>query len=214
MFYIANPSNALRFGDIVRGFVSATPNMMHPNISGLPEKSAFSLDVSHSPFSVILSPCCSIGNKVISLAPLIRIQPSFLSNPYFSEDMTHINRKMYPEKTLSNEIWSNLNDLERQKRLAIGSAYTLLNYFIFAAHDLLPPYDLKRKGGEIVSVSDYMVDFGQTYQVKCDKVNTPIDAPIDAKYLELSVSTRRELREKIANYYIRTPQEDTEVLAV
>lgn len=214
MFYTANPSSALRFGDIVRGFVSATPNMMRPNISGVPEKSAFSLDVSHSPFSVILSPCCSIGNKVISLAPLIRIQPSFLSNPYFAEDLTRVNREMNPEQTLPQDTWDNLPDFERQKRLAAGRGYAVMDCFIFAAHDLLPLYELKPKGGEVVSINDYMVDFRQIYQVKCDKVNTAIDAPIDAKYLELSVSTRKELREKIANYYIRTPQEDMEELAV
>ena len=107
MFYLESQSNALRFGDIVRGFVAATPIVVQPNISGKSEKSAFSLDVSHSPFSIVLSPCCSIGNKVISLAPLINIQPSFLSNPYFSEDLTRINRIMEPEQTLPPDTWNN-----------------------------------------------------------------------------------------------------------
>lgn len=213
MFYIQSPSKALRFGDIVRGFVAATPNIVHPNISGESEKSAFSLDVSHSQFSVILSPCCSIGNKVISLAPLIKILPSFLRNPYFGHDLTNINRKMDPDQTLPPDIWDQLPDQVRQEKFAMGRAYAFVDYFIYSSHELLPKYVLNRKEGDI-STNFYMVDFRQTYQVKCEKVNNPTDSPIDAKYLELTVSARKELREKIADYYGRTPQEDIEELAV
>lgn len=213
MFYIEQPSNALRFGDVVRGFVAATPNIEYPNISGGSEKSAFTLDIVHSQYSVILSPCCSIGNKVISLAPLIKILPSFLNNPYFAEDLTRINRMMEPEQTLPPETWEKLPEHERQKRQAAGRAYALVEYFIFAEHDLLSQYVLNRKNGN-VPIGFYMVDFRQTYQVRCDKVNNATDSPIDAKYLELAVETRKELREKIGNYYGRTPQEDIAVLAV
>jgi len=213
MFYLESQSNALRFGDIVRGFVATTPIIEQPNISGKTETSAFSLDVSHSPFSVVLSPCCSIGNKVISLAPLIKIQQSFLNNPYFLEDLTRINRMMEPEQTLPPDTWVNLPALERQKRYEVGRAFAFVEQFVFAEHDLLPQYVLNRKSGD-VSTGFYMLDFRQIYQVKCGKVNNPTDSPIDAKCLELTVSTRKELREKIANYYGRTPQEDFEELAV
>ncbi len=212
MFYIDNQSNALRFGDIVRGFVTASPNIACPNSSQSAEGSSFSLDVLHSPYSVILSPCCSIGNKLVSLAPLIKILPNFLKNPYFEEDLTRINRLMDPDQTLAPAIWGQLVEEERQKRLAAGRAYALVDYFIFAPHDLLPQYKLHSRDETLTNY--YMVDFRNISQVRCEVIITPANSPIDAKYLELSISTRKELREKIASYYGRTPQEDLEVVAV
>lgn len=215
MFYAEEPSRALRFGDVVRGFVAATPKVDRPRLEVTSDEngSSFSLLVSQSPFSVILSPCCSIGDKVLSLAPLVKILPSFLKNPYFSEDLTRINRQMEPEQTVAPDVWAKLPDAEQEKRRATGLGYALVEYFIFASHDLLPTYSIKSKE-KAIELNTYMVDFRRTYQIQCSTINTPADSPLDAKYLELTATTRKELREKIAYYYGRTPQEDTAALAV
>lgn len=215
MFYAEEQSQALRFGDVVRGFVAATPKVDRPRleVGGDAGGSAFSLLVSQSPFSVILSPCCSIGDKVLSLAPLVSITAGFLRNPYFLEDLTRINRQMQPEQTVPPDVWAKLPEREQEKRLATGLGYALVEYFMFASHDLLPKYPLKTKDGT-EDVNTYMVDFRQTYQIVCSNIITPANSPLDAKYLELTAASRRDLREKIAYYYGRTPQEDTAALAV
>ena len=54
----------------------------------------------------------------------------------------------------------------------------------------------------------YMIDFRNTYKLDCEKIVSPKDAPLEAKVLELSIEARADLRNKIAFYYGRTPQED------
>jgi len=214
MYYASQPSQALRFGDIVCGFVCATPDIDRPRLESVGDTlgPSFSVLVSHARFSVILSPCCSIGDKIISLAPLTQILPGLLRNPYFSEDLTRINRPMEPQQAVAPEIWDKLKDTEKQKRLANGVAYALVDNFIFPPHDLLPKYVLQRKEGNI-EVNSYMVDFRQIFRVTCTKIVTAANSPLDAKYLELSVPARKELREKIGAYFGRTPQEDLQVIA-
>jgi hypothetical protein len=208
MFYAGQPSDSLRFGDVVRGFVSATPEIDRPRFENVIGKlGEFGLAISRVPFSVVLSPCCSIADKMVSLAPLIQIRPGFLKNPYFAEDLTRINRLMEPEQSVDPHTWKALPEPEKQKRLATGRAYALMEVFVYASHDLLPPYTLDRKEGN-VKLNVYMVDFRQAYRVTCESIKSPQKQPLEAKYLELSVRARRDLREKIAHYYGRTPQED------
>jgi hypothetical protein len=53
-----------------------------------------------------------------------------------------------------------------------------------------------------------MINFRDIYKLRCDRINTPEDAPLDSKVLELSIEIRSELREKVAAYYGRPPKED------
>ena len=66
---------------------------------------------------------------------------------------------------------------------------------------------LDRKGDNI-ETKYYMIDFKNIHKLNCDKINSPEDAPLQSKCLQLSVQTRSELREKISNYYARIPKED------
>ena len=93
-FYVDIPSKALRFGDVVRGFTAATPTIDKPSVSVIQD---YSLKIINPSYLAILSPCCSISDKMISLAPLVLIPGKLFRNPYFSEDLTNINREMQPQ---------------------------------------------------------------------------------------------------------------------
>jgi hypothetical protein len=206
MFYSVTPTNALRFGDIVRGYVNATPEIKKPFSLG--ETESYRLTVDQPSFSVVLSPCCSISDKVLLLAPLSQIRPAFLKNPYYAEDLTRINRVMTPQQSLPPETWQNLSEEERIRRLAAGnSSWAHVELFVYAPHDLLPRYKLNKPGGAI-DTNYFMIDFRHTFRINCERVIDPKNSPVDSKLLELSLQTRAELREKVAHFYHRVPDED------
>jgi hypothetical protein len=205
MFYSAQTSGALRFGDIVTGFVSTTPVIRAPFVSTLPD--AYNVEVTQPRFSVVLSPCCSISNKTISLTPLVQVRAALLKNPYFREDLTRINRQMSPEQAVPPEVWEKLDQEEKQKRLHEGITYAFGELFVYAGHDILPKYHVHRKEGSF-EINTYMIDFQAAHKVDCEKIVTPVNSPLEAKCLELSRETRAQLRDKIAAYFTRVPREE------
>lgn len=206
MFYTANPSNALRFGDIVWGYITATPAIKNPFTQGATEQ--YSLIVDQPRFSVVLSPCCSISDKALLLAPLSPLRAGFYKNPYFVEDMTRINRVMTPQQSLPPDAWERLGEEQKIHRLEAGnSSYASLELFVYAPHDLLPTYQLHKPGGAIAT-NYYMIDFRYTFRINCERVITPANSPLESKLLELSLQIRAELREKVSHFYRRVPEED------
>jgi len=205
MFYAEEKSAALRFGDVLRGYFSTTPVIKEPML----EKTirAYNIDVDFPPFSVIMDPCCEIGKKMISLTPLIPVRGSFFANPYLAEDLTRVNRKMLPQQAIPPHAWEQLTAEQKQERLAVGLEYAFLSLFIYEKHDLLPKYTVHRKEGP-TETNCYMVDFRNIHRLCCDKIISPEDAPLESKVLELSIETRKELRDKVASYYGRVPAED------
>ncbi len=191
MFYESKPQAALRFGDIVRGYVLSAPQIDSPGTSPPVE---YRLAVLSPTFAVIMSPCCSIRDRTLAISPLIEILPLFLRNPYFANDLTNINRRMPGEKALSPGRWAKLSAEEKQARMAAGDAYALLEYFIYAPHDLLPPYTVKDdKDEEGREVGHYMIDFRKICRIECNKIVTPEQAPLETKVLQIAVDTRSEL---------------------
>lgn len=210
MFYQEEMDRALRFGDVLRGYVSTTPNIEEPIIkkpilAALNE--GYSIDVNLPIFSVVISPCCSIGRKVISLTPLIKLRNSFFDNPYFAEDLTRINREMEPHQPVPPFVWKRLPPEERQRRVEEGYGYAFLELFVYEKNELFPKYVVDTKQGRI-KTEYYMIDFRNTYKLNCEKIITPHNSPIESKCLQLSIETRSELRSKIAYYYARVPKED------
>lgn len=205
MFYAKEMSKALRFGDVLRGYLLATPVVKEPALKE--HIKTCNIDVNFPTFVVVMDPCCQIGHKAISLTPLLPIRVSFLENPYLAEDLTRINRKMEPEQAVPPHVWKRMPEEEKAKRLAEGLGYAFVSLFVYEKHDLLPRYTLHRKGGRI-ETNYYMIDFRNTYKLCCDKIKSPEDAPLESKVLELSVETRQELRNKVAAYYARVPPED------
>ncbi len=61
-----------------------------------------------------------IGNKTITLCPLIQVKRDFFENPFFAEDLTRINRMMDPQKTVPPDIWNTFLPDQQQKRIEQG----------------------------------------------------------------------------------------------
>lgn len=206
MFYASSFDQALRFGDLLQGFPAATPMVEEP----FPPKSFGScmVDVAVPQFTVVMDPTCEIRNKTISLTPLIPIQRKFLDNPYFSGDLTRINRQMKPQESMSPSAWSALTQEQKQEKLAVGLGYALLNFFVFEKHDLLPMYSVKWKDKPVVETNYYMVDFRNTYKLSCPLIESPEKCPLGSKILQLSPDSRADFSKKIANYFARIQLED------
>ena len=210
MFYEGKPDDVLRLGDVVRGYISANPNIKKPFLYSKSEGYDYKINVELPNYSVVLTPCCSIGEGMLSLTPLIRVVGKFLTNEYFKEDLTRINRKMTTEQSFTHEDWEELTEEERNRRSEEGINYALLRYFIYEENGLFPKYTLKKH-----EISYYMIDFQHIFTIICPMIKKPEKtcpkiAPeiINSKVLQLSVQARSELRDKISYYYTRPPKED------
>lgn len=202
MFYQEIIDAAFRFGDVLRGYTLVSSDIQVPNLS-----ENYKIDVNLPDFCVILSPCCSIGEKIISLSPLIKLRNSFFDNPYLVEDLTRINREMKPEESVPPHVWNSFPPEERQKRLEVGKGYAFLEFFVYNKNELFSTYIINRRQQNI-ETNYYMIDFRNTYKINCEKIISPKDSPLDSKCLQLSTQARTELRNKIAFYYARIPEED------
>jgi hypothetical protein len=202
MFYENNPDDALRFGDVVNGFVLSSTDIDDPE-----SFTDYKINVDIPDFCVILTPCCSIGRKVILLSPLEKIRSSFFDNPYFLEDLTRINREMDPKQSVSSEVWDRFGLEEQQKRLAEGRRFALNDVFIYEPNNYFNDYIIDRKK-ENIQTNYYMIDFKNTYKINCKKIISPESSPLNIKCMQLSIKTREELRKKLSEYYRRIPEED------
>lgn len=206
MFYQDYLDQALRFGDVVKGYILtnaiiSTPvwNTQHEN---------YKVSVSLPQLSVIMTPCCSIQDGIIVLTPLIQVIPTFFNNPYLEEDLTRVNRIMSPKQSVQPSVWEQFSEEERQRRLAVGHTYAFGNLFVYERHESLPKYTLHIKGKDNIITDYYMIDFRNLHKVHCDKIITPSNSPLESKHLQLSIEAREELRVKLARYYARVPLED------
>ena len=211
MFYQAEMDIELRFGDVIKGFVFTEPQVNEPMLG--PESDAkYSIGITAPRFSVVLTPCCSIENKTILLTPLIGLRNTFFGNEYFAEDPTRLNRPVPPQKAVSQYVWENkLSEAERQRRLRERAIYAFDNLFVYKEHPLLPKYTVNTRDGKF-QTGYYMIDVANTYKMNCDKIIRNQPAPANVKCLQLSVQTRQELRDKVAYYYGRIPEEDKVLL--
>lgn len=205
-FYSGTPSESLRFGDILQGYVIANLTIKRPLLQIDESTLNFDFKITLPDYCVVLTPCCSIEKSSIALCPLDHLINAFCKNDYFREDYTRINRRMNEQQAFTTEEWEKLKEEERANRLLKDPSFALLQYFIYAPHPLLKFYELRG-----IQTNYYMIDFKNTFKIKCDLIkNTKsIDSAIlSSKILELSINSRHELREKISNYYHRIPEED------
>jgi len=143
----------------------------------------------------------------LSLAPLKRVPSQYLENEYFATDLTNINRKMEPHQALPKRRWEALPDDVKQARLREGRTFALMEMFVYDAHDFLPRYEVHVRK-QPYTMGHYMIDFRDAFRVRCSAIAAPEQSPLDAKLLQLSVSARQELRDKIIYYYSRIPDEE------
>lgn len=206
MFYVKGSfDNTLRFGDVINGF-----QYFMPNFEEFPDllDSNIKIEITRASHFVVLTPCCSIERGSITMVPIKEVLYKFFDNPYFTEDLTVINRKMPPEKAVSPKIWQeNLTEEQRNKRILEGPKYSFGEYFIYEKDDLLPVYEIKYKDKPTgINTGYYMIDFKDIFTIKSSKIVKYIKYP--RKILELSIETRAELRTKISEYFTRVPEED------
>jgi hypothetical protein len=202
MFYAEETDKYLRFGDVVRGYILPNTTIKEPILSFKSESHNYTIDVE-MPYSVVLTPCCSIGESMITLTPLIKVRSNFFNNPYFAEDLTRINRLMKPQQSLSPDELEKFSPEEKQRSLAKKINYALLNTFIYEENEIFKKYPLRKR-----EIRYYMINF-KNIMIKRPKELKPEDAPIiESKVLQLSIQARSELRDKIAYYYSRIPEED------
>lgn len=208
MFYDDKPQDRLRFGDVVGGLILSHCQGYAPSRSAKPD--VYDIKVNHPQFVAVLTPCCTIENRsgnMLTLSPLHEINPTYyFTNSYLREDLTRMNREMTIQEAVGPEMWKKMSDEDRAQRLISdpGRSLFLLNEFVYDKHDLLPEYESKYKK-ERAELNSYMIDFREIYKVQFDIKST---APSAIKYLQLSVQARAELRDKLSQYFGRSPEEE------
>lgn len=211
MFYNDRIDVELRFGDVVEGFFFSIPTINSP-IMRIDEAN-FNINLSYPRFSVVLSPCCSIKDKILLLAPLLNLRNTFYQNEYFKEDLTRINRIIVPEKRMPKKAWENISDDEKTKKIMEGPEYTFLEIFIYEEHEIFPTYEVNFRNSPNISTKFYMIDFRNVHKINCDRI-IQNNNHIGTKILQLSVNTRKELRDKIGSFYNRATDEDKVILNI
>lgn len=204
-FYQESIDQGFRFGDVIKGFVSATPSVSNPPINS--DNTDYSIEIS-TPYCAIISPCCSIKDKVISLSPLLHVNKTIFRNPYCKEDLTRINRTVPSEKSVPPIAFEKMPPEEKERILSKGPSYIFLNLFIYEQHDLFPEYPIQLNGADDFNTRYYVIDFRNTFRVNCSKIQNPTNVPPGLKCLQLTIDTRNVLRDKITHYYGRLPEED------
>jgi len=217
MFYESRESTDqfLRLGDVVEGYVSPSTKIIEPFLSF--ERKIYHkyhIDIEVPNYSVVLTPCCSIEDHMISLTPLIQLRSDFLRNKYYTEDFTRINRLITPKLAFPPDEWEKMSTDDKLEIESRESNYALYNIFVYAPNELFSPYELRRQ-----EIKHYMIDFRNIQTLKCDLIKTKEqreksgkeELPIlKSKRLQLSDSIRKELREKLSYYFWRSNDVNTE----
>lgn len=215
MFYSQMPSKMLRLGDIVTGYVTAIPKQQEPITNSFIN---YNIDVALPSYLVILTPCCSIGEKTLSIAPLQTIveakRKSFFKNENYKTNMTLLNQAHLPSewRELGENVSFEVNDTP---------LYTYDHLFFYAEDQRLNEYSVKLKSDSTKIEFDsryYVIDFRNISKVKCECIASEDEGKpnfkdllakmLSSKILELSIDARSDLRRKLAFYFSRVPRED------
>ncbi len=209
MFYDNNKQDMLRFGDIVRGLILSHCHGYKPSRKEKPD--AYQIEVNYPKYAAVLTPCCTIENRsgnTLVLSPLKKITPIYyFENSFLREDLTRINREMTIQEASGPEKWEKMSDDKKAEYLdkSPGKDYINLHEFVYEKHDLLEEYEIRYKDKQEAKTNYYVLDFRNIYKVQFDFSGT-VSSTI--KYLQLSIQAREELRDKLSNYFGRSPEQD------
>ena len=233
MFYEDAIENNLRFGDVVKGFVSLIPKLNKPFGN-------MSIEIQNPQFSVVLDPCCEIGKGTVLLSPLEEISQQLLDIPILSVDITGknlilINKEQQAKDHFYPTEWNSLSAESKKDLLGDKPEFVWKSLFVYEGNHYFPTYTVKRKKKyrqvfdsetglpkyeEVaepvtLSISHRMMNFKAIYRVKCEDITSSQKAGKSASddilrsiVLRLSIETRNQLRQKMANYFGKTPKED------
>lgn len=202
----------LRFGDVLDSYTLVYSNLKSLSTS----KNKYSIDIEIPKNCVLLTPCCSIGeHDSFLLTPLIRLNDSFVMNPYFTEDFTRINREMKKEYAIPPKIWNKMDEEEKVHVKSVKS-FAFFDNFCYGPlpENLFNPYTLGNDHlGIVENVKFLMIDFRNVFKVKCLNLKKPNKDILDTKILQLTEEVRKELRLKMSHFYYRPTEEDSKILA-
>lgn len=203
MFY-TEKENILRFGDVITNIVDIVPVL-----DDLPYENKYKIDIKNTKYFTVISPCCSIEKEVLSVSPMYQIRNSLFENEYFLEDFTRLNTEIEPENTLPKTRWEKLPEERRQQLLEIGRAYAFYELFIYQADSAFDEYDITTRNKKTFTTRNYMIDFRNIFYIESKKIQRGHDLS-SIKLLQLSINSRKELRDKLTHYFSRIPDEDRE----
>jgi len=230
MSYNNTIDDQLRFGDVVKGYLWVTPKVDKPFIDTNAE--SYTIKVDKPLFSVVLDPCCEVGDGMISLAPLEEVNSRLWDIAFLANDMTLLNVPNNAKNLMHPSTWNKQSDDEKKEALQEVDKLGQTPFFVYQGNPLFPEYTITRsnrytevidpdsqlpkyevrKEQVLFTTRHRMINFKNIYNVNCDKIvsaNKPIDKAIkESIILQLSIKTRNQLREKLSNYYRKRPAED------
>jgi hypothetical protein len=208
-FYSDTFSDALRLGDILTGLITTTPNLPRPITERIEN---FKIEVNGQKYWANLTPCCSTGENTLMLCPLVQVIRAWFKNPYWANNLLMINDRMKPEESVSPETWKSFTPEEQVKRIQVGPGYALPDYFVYDANRLFEEYAIT-VGEATTTVCNYIIDFRRIRAIKVDGIGGGTKYPKGIKVLELAPQARKGLRNKVAEFFARVPEEDLPYLA-
>jgi len=210
MFY-QNPLDSvnLRLGDILIDQTNLYSNINTSIADGLSNKIGVELETSL--YSVVLTPCCAIGDDILDICPLIPINKYWFTNPYLEEDMTRVNRIMNPQQAIQPDRWNHMPDKAKEDKLAEGTVFAFLENFVYDKNDFLKKYKVDYQINNVqksLETNYYMIDFRHITRIKSKNIKSDTGVFLKKKIAQLSINARSELRDKIGYFYSKPPKED------
>lgn len=192
------------------GFQSAALRMDSP---GSGEKALdVKIHLSQPKYFVVLTPCCSIEMQSLALAPLEELWNAFLSLTHLWDDLAAVNSQMPAERAIPPAAWDRFDAAQKAAKVAEGVKWVFVNCFIYEPHELFETYTLT-KGKVSREFRHRLVDFRKIFRVDCSLIDRGRDAPAGIKLLQLTDPARAQLRDKLAYFFGRPPDEDLPALA-
>ena len=211
MFYADGFSENYRMGDIVSGYSEIIPTYSKNKLSN---ELSLSISIIPSDWFVILTPCCSIENGIINIAPLKGIDTRFLSSEQLIENFLLINQPIPKRSAIGDIAFSKLSIEEQFEIDNAPVEYAYIDKFVYDETTHLQEYKVTRKRGkdDVVTImtGKYMISFKDAAKIQCDIFER--NKAIYGKVAELTPLTRQCLRDKMSYYYSRTPLEDQQFL--
>jgi hypothetical protein len=232
MSYNVTIDDSLRFGDVVKGYLCVAPKVDKPFIDN--KSDVFTIKVNNPLFSVVIDPCCEIGNGSVSLVPLEEVNSRLWDIAYLASNMTLLNIPGNAKNLMHPSTWNKLVDEEKKIAIQESDKFGHTPFFVYEGNALFPEYSIIRENRytEVIdsisklpkyeikkekvpfTTNHRMINFKNIYQLSCDKIVTagkPLDEVIKKSIvLQLSKTTRNQLREKLSYYFRKKPAEDEE----
>jgi hypothetical protein len=92
--------------------------------------------------------------------------------------------------------------------MAKGDSFIFEECFVYDANPLFSAYSLKKGSQTFPPVAHRLLDFKRIIRIDCTLIERNRDAPAGTKLLELTISARTQLRDKLAHFFGRIPEED------